>query len=300
MPITRYLMPSLFLLVLISGCRNPNTTTIPTTIPTQTLIPFRKSPTPVIPTNTSLPTLTSTSTDSPTLVWVFQSGTITCPILLYHRIEDPPSPNSLAARYYTAPSDFEWQMMSLKNWGYTTIPISVLVEAITNGSLLPTRPIVITFDDGYESVYKNAFPTMQVDGFIGVLYLVGNYIGSDGYMDVGQIQAMTKDGWEIGSHSMTHPHLPAVHDQINEEGGQSKNRIASKIGVGIETFAYPYGEIDSFVVRKIAEYGYKAAVGLGTNYINGMDTLYYLSRIEVRNGTDLAAFEALLPWSTPP
>jgi peptidoglycan/xylan/chitin deacetylase (PgdA/CDA1 family) len=204
------------------------------------------------------------------------------------------------ARYYMPPADFEWQMQALKDWGYATIPISLLVEAITKGALLPPRPVVISFDDGYESVYKNAYPIMQAQGFTGVMYLIGDYVGAQGYMDVSQIQAMTGNYWEIGSHSMTHPHLSAVHDQLEIEGGQSKSHLVSEMGVSVETFAYPYGEIDSFVVDKIAEYGYLAAVGLGTQYVHGLDTLYYLSRIEVRNGTDMPEFAALLPWSDQP
>jgi peptidoglycan/xylan/chitin deacetylase (PgdA/CDA1 family) len=132
------------------------------------------------------------------------------------------------------------------------------------------------------------------------MFLVGDYVGSQGYMDVGQIQQMTGNGWEVGSHSMTHPHLPAVPDQVNFEAGQSKGHLASEIGVGVETFAYPFGEIDDFVVTKVEEYGYLAAVGLGTQYIHSLDTLFYLSRIEVRNGTDQTAFGFLLPWSGQP
>ncbi|HEY5270450.1 MAG TPA: polysaccharide deacetylase family protein [Anaerolineales bacterium] len=302
MSMARCLKSSLCLLVIamISGCSIPSVSAIPSYVPTETFTRTSVPPTPVPPTDTPLPTLTATATVTPTPVWVFQAGTITCPILLYHRIAEPPLPNSLAARYYTPPADFEWQMQALKDWGYTTIPISLLVEAITKGALLPPRPVVISFDDGYESVYENAYPIMQTQGFTGVLYLVVEYIGSQDHMDTGQIQAMTGNGWEIGSHSMTHPHLPAVHDQINFEAGQSKGRLASEIGVSVETFAYPYGEIDDFVVDKVIEYGYLAAVGLGTQYVHGLDSLYYLRRIEVRNGTDLTAFADLLPWSGQP
>ena len=195
-------------------------------------------------------------------------------------------PNSLAARYYTSPADFEWQMQALKDWGYTTIPISLLVETIMQGAPLPPRPVVISFDDGWESVFDNAYPIMQARGFIGVMFIIETAVGAQGYMDIAQLQTMTGDGWEIGSHSMTHPHLPAVHDQINYEAGQSKVRLESKIGINVETFAYPFGEIDPFVRHKIKEYGYLAAVGLGTQYVNDLGTLYYLSRIEVQNGTN--------------
>jgi peptidoglycan/xylan/chitin deacetylase (PgdA/CDA1 family) len=304
MSIVRWFRSLLFLLaiVLISGCNSVNSLASPSSGQTETITLTQLPTTPVPPTDTPVPTPTQipTATISPTPVWVFQSGAITCPILLYHRIEEPPLPDSTAARYYIPPAAFQWQMQALKDWGYTTIPISLLVEAIRKGVPLPPRPVVITFDDGYASVYENAFPIMQTYGFTAAMYLVWNYMGSQGYMDAAQIQIMTAVGWEIGSHSMTHPHLPAVHDRIQVEAGLSMSRLAADTGVNVETFAYPYGEIDSFVVGKVSEYGYTAAVGLGTQYVNGLNSLFYLSRIEVRNGTDLQAFAALLPWSGQP
>ncbi len=284
----------------ISGCNLINYSAPSSNIPTSTLTLQPISPTPVNPTKTSVPTPVPSETAAPTPVWLFKSGSITCPILLYHRIADPPSPNSIDARYYMSPEDFKWQMQALKDWGYTTIPISLLVEAITKGALLPPRPVVISFDDGYETVFQNAYPIMQGYGFTGILYIVGEYLGAQGYMTEDQLIEMTGNGWEIGSHSMTHPHLAANHDLINFEAGQSKGRLASEIGVNVETFAYPYGEIDDFVVDKVAEYGYLAAVGLGTQYVHSLSSLFYLSRIEVRNGTDPIAFAGLLPWSGQP
>jgi peptidoglycan/xylan/chitin deacetylase (PgdA/CDA1 family) len=289
------------LIVMISGCSETVNLATPSIVPAETITLTPVPPTQIPTTDTPFPSPTSTAT--PTTVWIFQSGTITCPILLYHRIAEPLSSNSINARYYTTPADFVWQMQTLKDWGYTTVPMSLFVEAITKGAALPPRPIVISFDDGDVSVFENAYPIMQEYGFRGILYLVGNYLGAQGYMDASQIKEMTSNGWEIGSHSMSHPHLPAVHDQIFFEAGQSIRFLTSEIGVnveGVDTFAYPFGEIDSFVVTKIAQYGYSAAVGLGTQYAHNLDTLYYLSRIEVRNGTDLAAFAALLPWSGRP
>jgi len=303
MPIVRWIKSSFFLLAigLIAGCNLTLGPATPAYDPTKTITLTSVPPTPVPPTDTPVPTPTPTITMTPTPVWVLQSGAITCPILLYHRVAEPPSPNSSDARYYIPPADFQWQMQALEDWGYTTIPVSLLVEAILKGAPLPPRPVVISFDDGDESVYANAYPIMQAYGFAGVLYLVLAYMesGSQGYMDAGQIQTMIASGWEIGSHSMTHPHLDEVHDQVYFEEAQSKTQLESTFGVSVNTFAYPYGAIDEFVVDKTAEYGYKAAVGLwnpGAKYVNSLGTLFYLSRIEVRNGTDLQAFAALLPW----
>jgi peptidoglycan/xylan/chitin deacetylase (PgdA/CDA1 family) len=291
----------LFLIIclLIPGCK-PNFPAPQATLPVATYTLLLVSATPDIPTGTPVPTFTSTETATPTPEWMFQSGTITCPILLYHRIAEPPSPNSSDARYYTPPEAFTWQMQALKDWGYTSIPISLLVTAITKGALLPPRPVVISFDDGYETVFENAYPIMKELGFTGLMYIVGEYVGAQGYMSIENLVVLSEKGWEIGSHSMTHPHLPANHDIVYFEAGQSKNILASEIGVNILTFAYPYGEMDGFVVDKVAEYGYLAAVGLGTQYTHSMDTLYYLSRIEVRYDVNKTSFASLLPWSSRP
>ena len=115
----------LFVIIMIFGCNIPNTPATLTFIPTETHTPTPVSPTPIPPTDTPLPTSTFTTTPSPTATatltptpsWVFQSGMITCPILLYHRIAEPPFPDSPGARYYTSPADFEWQMQELKRLG---------------------------------------------------------------------------------------------------------------------------------------------------------------------------------------
>jgi len=290
----------LILIASISGCNLLSYPARPTIVPTPSVTLQQISATPILPTNTPVPIPTATATTTPTPVWLFQSGTITCPILLYHRIAEPPLPNSIDARYYMPPEDFKWQMQALKDWGYSTIPMSLLVAAITKGALLPPRPVVISFDDGYETVVENAFPIMQKFGFTGILYIVGNYVGAQGYMSVDQLTMLVGSGWEIGSHSMSHPKLSSHHDLVNFEAGHSKGLLASEIGTIVETFAYPYGDTDSFVDEKVAEYGYLAAVGLGTQYVHSLTSLYYLSRIEVQNGTNQAAFAALLPWSGQP
>ena len=106
--------------------------------------------------------------------------------------------------YNITPEEFAAQMQALDDWGYTTITITQLIQALSEGGYIPERPIVITFDDGHLSVYQNAFPIMYEHGFIGVTYLVCNYIGGENFKTVVQIQAMVYAGWEVGSHSFTH------------------------------------------------------------------------------------------------
>jgi peptidoglycan/xylan/chitin deacetylase (PgdA/CDA1 family) len=234
----------------------------------------------------------------PTPTWVMQGpGKVVCPILLYHHIGLPSSP--AASTYYVAREDFEMQMKALSDWGYTSISISQLVEAILHSARLPNRPVVITFDDGNLDVYTNAFPIMQKYGFTGVMYIVANELHADGYMGVDQIQEMAAAGWEVGSHSMTHAHLSDAHDRLYYEINQSRIDLEGALGLPVRSFAYPFGEMDATVSTQVQSYGYTSAVGLGTLWNQSVYNLYYLSRRPVPSGIDLGTFAAYLPWSGP-
>jgi peptidoglycan/xylan/chitin deacetylase (PgdA/CDA1 family) len=273
----------------------PSTSALPSTLDQQTEISTPVSSlTPTLP-PTATPTLRP-PTVTPTATWIFQpAGEVTCPILLYHQIEDinPPS------QYYMPPNDFKAQMEALHDWGYTPIPISLLAEAITTGAELPPRPIVITFDDGDENVYTNAFPVMRDLGFPGVLYIISSALGSRSHLTSTEVLEMVVAGWEVGSHSTTHINLMNNHAQTWAEASVSRQDLKAELGIPINTFAYPYGAADTFVMQKISQYGYLAAVGLGISSKQGPDNQFYLNRIEVKYGTTMDEFATLLPWSDP-
>jgi len=290
------LLVSMFLM----GCNGqaipdlPSATALPTETETQTPLPTLTSTATLTPTAT----LTLTPTPTPTPTWAMQGpGKVVCPILLYHHISQPDSPTT--STYYIPPEDFEIQMKALRDWGYTSISISQLVEAILHSARLPNRPVVITFDDGNLDVYINAFPIMQKYGFAGVMYIVVNTLHADGYMGVDQIQEMVAAGWEVGSHSMTHAHLNDAHDLLYNEINQSRIELEGALDLTVRSFAYPFGEMDATVSTQVQSYGYTSAVGLGTLWNQSVYNLYYLSRRPVPGGIDLGTFAAYLPWSGP-
>jgi peptidoglycan/xylan/chitin deacetylase (PgdA/CDA1 family) len=285
----------------------------PTTIATPTLTPTKiptltATSTP-IPTNVPTPTATFTPdlaiseveepdsgfAEEPTQVFIRQGpGMITCPILLYHRIETPDFPNE----YYVSPENFRAQMQALKDWGYTPIPISLLVKAIREGALLPERPVIITFDDGDITVYTAAFPIMQEFGFVGVNYLVSNRLNADGFLNFDHIQEMAKAGWEVGSHSMTHADLTETTNPLDEIV-TSRAQIEQILGLSAETFAYPYGLKTDATLNTVRKH-YIAAVGLGSPNNQDASNLYYLWRRPVKYEWDLETFGRYLPWNTTP
>ncbi len=155
---------------LLAGCSGLAPSATPTLDLVPTAIPPARTSTP-LPSATVSPTVTPTGAPdaTPTPTWVTQGpDAVKVPILLFHHIAVSP----VGSRYYVPPETFDSELKLLHDWGYTTITTSKLVQAITQGASLPPRPLLLTFDDGNEDIYTNAFPILQKYGFTGVLYVV--------------------------------------------------------------------------------------------------------------------------------
>jgi peptidoglycan/xylan/chitin deacetylase (PgdA/CDA1 family) len=249
-------------------------------------------------TRISLPTVTPISTETPIPsviidIPILPTGSITAPILLYHQISNKENEN----RYYVAVEEFQRQMQTLHDLGYEAITPSVLINVLIHGGELPGRPVVITFDDGNLSVYQNAFPIMHELGFVGTLYIYVDRFGSYDHVNVEQVQEMLDNGWEIGSHSMSHADLTENSSIATYELLQSRLTLELAVDQPVDTFAYPYGRTNSSIRELIGDYGYIAGMGLGPSWEHSLDTITYLSRIEVQSDYDLDMFKSLLPWS---
>ncbi len=261
-------------------------TVFPTSSPTITFTPP--------PSETPLPTLTSTPTLTLEPQWVLQGpGDIVVPILLYHHIGFSFKEDNV---YYVSPEAFDGQMNLLYQWGYKTISVETLARAIEQGAELPPRPIILTFDDGSESIYTTALPIMQRYGFSGTSYLVYNYLGITHHMDVEQIRALHAAGWEIGSHGLSHVDLTTRPDRQTDEIVESRRMFQALLGVPVLSFAYPFGAYNDDSLRNIHSAGYIAAVGLGNETVQGKKNLFYLYRQAVNGTDDLNTFASRLPW----
>jgi peptidoglycan/xylan/chitin deacetylase (PgdA/CDA1 family) len=256
---------------------------------------------PLPPTETAAASLTSTITPTfthspvPTATWVRQGpDAVQVPILMYHHIEAAP----IESNYRVSASKFEDEVKLMHNWGYTTITTTMLVNAIQQGAALPPRPVIITFDDNNLDNYTIAFPIMQKYGFTGVLYVPYNYIGADGYMTADQLKEMAAAGWEIGSHSLSHPNLTAMPAaRLRSEIVDSRKKLGALLGVPILTFAYPFGNVGSAAVDYVKFAGYIAGMGAtGFTADQGSSNLFVLQRCEIKGWEDAKTFIRFLPW----
>ena len=193
-------------------------------------------------------------------------------ILCYHGFSETwPAPTTVA------PDRFERQLAWLAKRGYRA---ATLTEALT-GPAVP-RTVVFTFDDAHLSVLKIAAPMLDAYGFVGTVFAPTDYVDSgdlmgwNGYnlwlgteheeelrpMSWEQLGGLMEKGWEIGSHTLTHPHLTEVADdeRLAAELAESRARCAERLGVPCPTLAYPYGYHDARVRRAASDAGYSVAV----------------------------------------
>lgn len=240
------------------------------------------------------PTPTETLTPEPSATWETHGAMqVTAPILLYHHVG---TDRGFLNRYYVSPDAFERQMKALHDGGYTSLTVSAMAEVLVNGGDLPTRPVMITFDDGFEDVYQNALPIMQRYGFVGTTYIIVNQIDQVGTVTSDELKGLSAAGWEVGSHSISHIDLTKNHRKLWQEVANSRIQLEHILGAPVTSFSYPYGATDATVVKAVRDYGYRNAVGLGTSVEHTWATLYFLSREEVRASYDIDLFTALLPW----
>ncbi len=250
------------------------------------------------PSFTASPTVTPTDAPSatPTPTWVAQGpGAVEVPILMYHHVED----NPIDSLFRVKASTFENELRLLHDWGYTTISTSQLVQAIKQGVSLPPHPVIITFDDANEDNYTTAFPIMQKYGFTGVLYVPVDYIGLPDYLTVAQIEEMSAAGWEVGSHTLSHPidFLTMSNASLRAEIVDSRARLEDLLGVPILTFAYPFGDVSPAAVDYVHFAGYMAAMGAsGYSWGQGPGNLFVLQRCEIKSTDDAKTFTRFLPW----
>jgi peptidoglycan/xylan/chitin deacetylase (PgdA/CDA1 family) len=180
------------------------------------------------------------------------------PILMYHVVSAPQA----GAPYpdlYTPKKIFAAQMKGLSKRGYHGVTLAQVDDFWRRGYALPSKPIVISFDDGYLSHYTHALPVLKALGWPGVLNLEINNV-RPGDLTAGQVRALIDAGWEVDSHTVSHPDLTTVGDsQLRQELVASRAYLRKHFGVPADFFCYPAGRFDGRVVAAVKAAGYRAA-----------------------------------------
>ena len=196
------------------------------------------------------------------------------PILEYHMVTENPRPG--AEKYVVPPADFAEQLDYLASEGYTTITPQDYARARKGKQTLPEKPVILSFDDGYEDNHRVVLPMLEERGMKAVFYVVTNDIGLPGYMTWDNLFDMERRGMEIGSHTANHIPLTTLPpEKKREELRLSKLMLEWKGLKTIYSFSYPTGAYDEGIVTMLAEEDYLTAV-TGEAGLNNVETNPYL------------------------
>jgi len=196
-------------------------------------------------------------------------------ILMYHMITDPVAGASFNG-LRVSPTMFKRQLCWFKDNGWTSFTISELVE---NHEKLPEKSVVITFDDGYEDNYTNAYPLLKKYNFKATLFLVADRhnrdwsvqkkqhhdsgeLGLEPKLNDAQVAEMLASGLvELGGHTQTHANFATIsEDEKRAEIFQSKKDFEKRYAVQVNSFAYPFGIYLDSDAQLVEEAGYTSAV----------------------------------------
>jgi len=193
------------------------------------------------------------------------------PVLMYHHVGEISTQerarDPIASDLTVSPSDFEAQVAYFHDRGFHSITMAQLYAALKNGSNLPSKPIIFTFDDGYKDVFVNAVPILQKYGYTGSFAIATELLGRPTYAVWSDVAAADKAGMEILSHSENHLDLTNKiysEEDLHREIFDSKTVLESHLGHTVDFFVYPYGHYNYHVGELVAEAGYKMA--FTTNY----------------------------------
>ncbi len=202
------------------------------------------------------------------------------PILEYHTVTDTPDVDSV--RYNVAPDDFAAQLDYLAENGYTSITMLDFIEAKNGRGELPPKPIMLTFDDGYEDNYTTMLPILEAHDMKAVVYVIANQIGQKGYLTFEQLREMRERGIEIESHTANHRPLDKLSDDDLKIELQDAKTYLEWSGVGtIYSLSYPNGVYNDEIIRRLARENYYTAVTGEAGLNNFKTNQFKLHRVNI-------------------
>lgn len=197
-------------------------------------------------------------------------------ILIYHRFGETSFPSTNIRL-----DQLEAHIAELTSGPYTVLPVPEIVSAIREGRPLPDRTVGITIDDGYKSIYTEAFPRFQAAGLPFTVFVSTDPIDRRfaGFVTWDEIREMRDAGVTIGAHTATHLHMPANSMARNREDMLNANaRLQKELGNVPPLFAYPFGEASTEVQGLVRELGHGAAFGQHSGPLDASSDPFYMPR----------------------
>jgi peptidoglycan/xylan/chitin deacetylase (PgdA/CDA1 family) len=223
-------------------------------------------------------------------------------ILSYHKIGEPP--DGWDSWYYVSRSTFREHLAILRDRGWATVDCRTFLDALEQPGRLPGPSALVTFDDAYQSLVREAVPVLEEAGAPGVVFVPVDYIGGTNVFDADEepdepicswddLATLARHGVSVQSHGVRHAAMSDLDpDAQRVELEASRRVLESTTGTNVDLFAFPYGDggTDAAAMAAAVEgAGYRAAFAYGGGPADlATADRYYLPRLAMGPDTDLA------------
>jgi peptidoglycan/xylan/chitin deacetylase (PgdA/CDA1 family) len=214
-------------------------------------------------------------------------GTAAVPILMYHVIKAPPAGAPFPG-LYVQPQEFAEQMRALKDAGWHAVTLDQVQAYWSRGVPLgPGKPIVLSFDNGYESQFTQALPVLRSLGWVGDenIQLTG-LPPSQGGLGTQEVRDLIEDGWELDTQGISHADLITLDpEQLSFQVADARRILQQRYQVPVDWFCYPSGHYDAAVVAAVRAAGFEGSTTVVPGWAHPTDDPYRLHRLRVLGGT---------------
>ena len=224
------------------------------------------------------------------------SNTEPVPILMYHVIAAPP-PGAPFPGLYVAPAEFAAQMQALKRAGWHAVTLDQVEANWRSGASLGAgKPIVLSFDNGYQSQYTQALGVLQRLGWVGVENIqLSGLPPSQGGFGQGQVRGLIAAGWELDTQGFSHADLITLSaEELHYQVAVARRVLQQRYHVAVNWFSYPSGHYNATVVAAVRAAGYAGSTTVIPGWAHSGDDSYRLHRLRVLGETTPAALLALI------
>ena len=169
--------------------------------------------------------------------------------------------------------------------GIQPISMQQLYDHWFNEAPLPEKPIVLTFDDGYRSMYTTVYPLLKERGWSGTFYCITGNSSKRGHLSEDMIAEMAAGGMEIGSHTVSHLELNSLGSKrLKRELTESRETLVALTGQEINMLCYPSGRYNNATKTAADDAGYLTAVTTKYGFAQKSQGAFELKRIRVSTG----------------
>jgi peptidoglycan/xylan/chitin deacetylase (PgdA/CDA1 family) len=180
------------------------------------------------------------------------------PVLTYHRVHTMPAVGQ--PDLIVDPATFDAELAALHDAGFHTIHQAQLFDALWKGGSLPSKPIIISVDDGYVDDVRTIVPELQRYGMVATFFVITGRMTEPGFLTADQIRQLDRAGMDVGDHTAHHVDLRRITaSELQAETAGSRTTLQQVLGHPVYYFAYPFGYYNDTVISALRDAGFTMA-----------------------------------------